>query len=324
MKRLKKKNKYVRTQKKDSFQFVSLTKTLTVLLSNEEVSKNFKECQNELLKNDSIYFLNEFWRRDKTLRILLYYDEIEIKNPLGDASCIYKLGMFYFTILNFSRKNNSKLKNIFTVAACYSDDIKKYGMNKILDKIKTEIIELETNGIKINNETYYASIAQFCGDNLAVHQVFGLKCAFIGENMCHLCNASSENIQNNFYLSSYASKTKEIYEQKIKELEINPENALKFGIKSKCMLNEIGHFHTTQNYLFDLTHDLWEGIIPLELSLIINNFICDKYFSIEFINSRILTFNYGMIHSKNKPSFIKAIGNNIKIRLKAAKMKCFF
>ena len=36
---------------------------------------------------------------------------------------------------------------------------------------------------------YYASIAQVAGDNLGIHQIFGINQCFRSENICRLCNA---------------------------------------------------------------------------------------------------------------------------------------
>lgn len=35
----------------------------------------------------------------------------------------------------------------------------------------------------------FASIAQVVADNLGLHQLFSLKANFIGDNICHLCDA---------------------------------------------------------------------------------------------------------------------------------------
>jgi hypothetical protein len=40
------------------------------------------------------------------MKIIPYYDELEINNPLGDIAGVYKLGMFYYSIENLSRKHN--------------------------------------------------------------------------------------------------------------------------------------------------------------------------------------------------------------------------
>ncbi len=72
-----------------------------------------------------------------------------------------------------------------------------------------EVIFLEQTGITIDNVVYKASIAQFAGDNLATHQVFGLKQCFRGENICHLCDASSDSMQTNFVTDGFELKTKD-------------------------------------------------------------------------------------------------------------------
>ena len=107
------------------------------------------------------------------LRILLYYDDVEICNSLGDVSGIYKCGMFYFTLANLTRKHYSNLKNIFLVAICHSDDLKTYGYNRILSVIMRDIKKIETIGIKIEAEIFFGTIAQCMGDNLGIHQIFG-------------------------------------------------------------------------------------------------------------------------------------------------------
>ena len=57
----------------------------------------------------------------------------------------------------------------------------------------TELNDVEKSGKEIricdSTKKYYASIAQVVGDNLGIHQIFGIKQCFRGENICHLCNA---------------------------------------------------------------------------------------------------------------------------------------
>ena len=86
-----------------------------------------------------------FWNNQYTLRILLYYDEIEIKNPLGDASGVYKVAQWYFSILNLTRRHNSSLNNIFSLASAFSSDVNKYGFNRILEPIIKDLKFFEKN-----------------------------------------------------------------------------------------------------------------------------------------------------------------------------------
>lgn len=75
-----------------------------------------------------------------------------------------------------------------------------------------------------------------------------------------------------------------------------------------------------------MAHDLWEGIIPIELDLILHELIFEKkYFSLEFINNRINSFKYGSVEKENKPgAIILDKSNKLKFKQKAVKMQCPF
>lgn len=56
----------------------------------------------------------------------------------------------------------------------------------------------------------------------------------------------------------------------------------------------------------DVMHDQLEGVLPLEIKLILKKYIeVDKYFTREVLNQRIESFNYGPVDGRNKPSPIK-------------------
>lgn len=95
------------------------------------------------------------------LQIFLYYDELEICNPLGSKVKIHKLGMytvccfiyvcmlflfnagsFYFTLGNLSPKYRSKLSSIYLVALVKSKFISIYGMDAVLKPFIDDIKKL--------------------------------------------------------------------------------------------------------------------------------------------------------------------------------------
>ena len=78
------------------------------------------------------------------------------------------------------------------------------------------------------------------------------------------------------------------------------------GVKSPCLLNDISNFHVTKNLSPDIMHDLLEGICSLEVHLVFAALIQDGYFTLDLLNSRITSFDYGIVDSKNKPSVISA------------------
>lgn len=109
------------------------------------------------------------WGNDnRALQVFLYYDEVELCNPLGASRKIHKLGMlchklgmfvirtkvlslfyapvtgcFYFTIGNIHQKFRSTLKSIQLLALVKNEDLKKYGMNRVLQHIVPDITKLE-------------------------------------------------------------------------------------------------------------------------------------------------------------------------------------
>lgn len=79
-----------------------------------------------------------------------------------------------------------------------------------------------------------------------------------------------------------------------------------YGIKRKSILNDLSYFNVVDGLDPDIMHDQLEGVLPLQVKLMLKLFINDnKYFTLEVLNSRIEKFNYGLSDSSNKPSPIK-------------------
>ena len=313
-----KNNESIQVYKDITFEYVSIRETVQKLIENKNIKQAIDESSMLVDKFPKEYFKNhELFKEKRNLKILLYYDGLQMTNALGDTDGVYKAGMFYFAIENLTRRHNSCLKNIFLVAILFDQDIKSYGFEKVSSLIMNDICFLETKGIEIDGDLYRASIAQFVADNLGIHEVFNLKCCFIGENICHLCNASSITIQELHSTDLFEKYTKEKYEIDVKNGKYKP-----------CLLNSSNYFHITDNYAFDLTHDLWAGIVPLELALLFTHLTSKnvKAFELDFLNMRIKSFSYKGSEGTNKPNPILKIvkGNQIKVRQKAAKMACLF
>ena len=83
------------------------------------------------------------------------------------------------------------------------------------------------------------------------------------------------------------------------------------GIKEKCVFHAINHFHMCQNICVDVMHDLFEGICQYDVALILNNFIyIKKLFTLDELNVRLRSFDYGPRYCINKPPEISE--NSIK------------
>ena len=75
---------------------------MMMMILNYKTETSFEPFQNSF---------SNFWQNRNTLRLLLFFDEIEVKNPLGDIAGVFKLGMFYFSIIILGSHHNSSLCN---------------------------------------------------------------------------------------------------------------------------------------------------------------------------------------------------------------------
>lgn len=77
------------------------------------------------------------------------------------------------------------------------------------------------------------------------------------------------------------------------------------------ILNHLSNYHIIDNTTVDIMHDLFEGVIPKELKLVLGSLITQGCFTLDDINNRIASFDYGFIDKKNRPSPIlsSAINN---------------
>jgi len=83
------------------------------------------------------------------LQVFLYFDELEVCNPLGSKTKTHKLfnsihaiGNFYFTLGNTPPKYQSKLKSIQLLAIVKTKLLSLYGMDAILEPIVRDLKKL--------------------------------------------------------------------------------------------------------------------------------------------------------------------------------------
>ncbi|XP_041951021.1 uncharacterized protein LOC121711457 isoform X1 [Alosa sapidissima] len=106
--------------------------------------------------------------------------------------------------------------------------------------------------------------------------------------------------------------------------DLNAQNVLcgdgtpECGVKADCVFRQsLRHFHPITGFPPDILHDLLEGIVPVELPLCLQEMIRLKYFTLDFLNTKICTFPYKGTDKSDKPKPIpktfmakKTIGGN--------------
>ncbi|KAK5641682.1 hypothetical protein RI129_010229 [Pyrocoelia pectoralis] len=251
--------------------------------------------------------------------IHLYFDDYETGNPLGSHSGSNKLGAVYFNIPCLTVDHISSLNSIFLTQIFYSKDRVKFGNKSVFQVLINDLNNLQQNGIKLSNgRTIYFKLGLILGDNLGLHSILGFVESFSANYCCRICKTPKHKSRFCCEEDEIAIRNEQNYFE-----DVNLGNMSETGIKESCIWYGIVGFSITKNIGVDIMHDLLEGVCVYVMEAVINHLVCDlNFFTIDTLNSRIQSFDYG-IDCSNKPTLIKWDGSKIKIRMSASEMLNF-
>ncbi len=147
-------------------------------------------------------------------------------------------------------------------------------------------------------------------DNLGAHSIAGFLENFSGKYTCRFCTAENENIQTKEVKSgAFCVRSEDIHNSHLKAIKENSVSS-HFGVKRKCVLSEnLSYFSVTQSFPPDIAHDLFEGIIPVEIALCISVLISKKCFTLADSNETITTFPFKWTDKTNRPHLVPPTNN---------------
>jgi len=322
VKRDKVTKKQLQVEVDDTFYYVSIENTLRVILNQPQtlqlLDKTFRNPNCEVFSDwlDSSNgqrlqtYSSQQFSACVPIFLQVYFDEVETVNPLGSKTSIHKLGAFYFVIKNFPAAVNSSLHNIHLLALAHSADLKRYTADAVVRSVCNELIKLHDVGfsVMLNGRPLHfrCFLTQVVGDNLGLHSVLGFVENFSRATYaCDLCMATQSDMQTVFNDSELQARTLELYGEHIRELASGNIGTSDCGIKRPSAFSSLQYYSPASNDAADIMHDLFEGVVPLETKL----FLCHLLFqvrciSLQEINNRIKSHDYGYCGSKSKPSVL--------------------
>lgn len=330
----------VETEVKDvSFQYIPLTKTLEMVLSNDEVFEYVTNSYDQ--KSDSSiitsykdgenYKNNPLFKKYKNaIALYLYFDDFLVNNPLGSKTREQKLSALYFSIANVEPHLKDFLGNVHVLALAHCENVKQFGINKLLSPFVHELKQLEKDEgvpIKIHNTTFIlrASLLNLCSDTLAAHEVFRLLSPS-ANLFCRSCIITSQERVHCPYTVA-PLRNPAMHQEYIEEITVDKSAESRTGVHEDSVLNELKYFHITNNLTFDAMHDVLEGHGQFILKLIMAHYVSEKIITIDCLNYRIKHFSYG-VESKNKPSAnitaisLKNVATDHNLHQRAAQTWC--
>ena len=325
----------------ECFMYVPLTDSLQVFLENSRIREM-------VLSNSKTappgYFYDFFDGSVVTnhhlsggdLGLIIYFDEIELCNPLGSKTGRHKMSMFYYSVLNIDVKFRSKLEAIRLLAVVESHVMKKYGIDKILEPFVNDMIRM-SNGVDFTFDDGERNIRAYLiaavGDTPASNCLGGFKesvgAAFI---KCRECMCTLQQMKVCFDSNNFTTRHMELHEQQCHQIESADTEYMRnhlsttFGISRRSSLINVPHFNVCNMMPQDLMHVVLEGVAQYEIKEVIKLFLKEKSFSLTQFNTMLKTFHYPYFDIKSKPSVLlptTLTSDDNRLRQSASQMLVF-
>lgn len=293
---------------------LSKGKTLEIMLKNNGYSKDNKIrsfSDGLLCKGHPIFSTNI-----QALQIVLYHDQMQLCNAVGNRVKTHKLYMFYYVVLlNLPLKYRTKLEDIHLFAIARSIDVKEYGFDAILEPLLLDVQQLSNHDgyqFTLDNGRYITlqgALAAFIADTPASHEAAGFKEGVgLAFKKCRHCHATFESMQTDFLEENFDLRNLQEHLHYLSTMSENDDNlsqhlSMIYGINRPSILLEFPHFDVCEQMPEDIMHVLFEGVIPYTVKLVLHHFIMiDKCFSIQEFNGKLSGFNYAYFNKKYQPN----------------------
>ncbi|XP_055907606.1 uncharacterized protein LOC129942617 [Eupeodes corollae] len=304
------------------FQFKSLFEIpgiLRLTIENQEKHLNQDHIKNfingEVFKEKKKMFQTNF-----IIPYTLYFDDFQINNPLGTHTS--SICACYYTFPTLPQYLQSQLEFLFHAAFISSSYLKKCGNEVTFHHLIEELQHLE-NGIELETDNgklvVHFVLWLIVGDNLGLNSLFGFVQSFTAKRYCRGCTRTRSEMKADNKEILLSLRTKENYEN-----DLLQDNFLETGIKSNCIFNNLFSFHVSQNFYFDLMHDVLEGVIVYDVCNILMGLIEHKNISLQILNNRKQLFQYGEteIGNLSSPIDMKRL-KSFNLKMTASEVLCF-
>lgn len=112
-----------------------------------------------------------------------------------------------------------------------------------------------------------------CADNLGAHSLAGHQENFNVDKFCRFCLISRDQIAT-VKASEFPLRTVDEHDLFVEQLKQSDTIQSVNGVKNECSWSKhLNFFHPVTGFPPDILHDIFEGVIPVELSLCLRDLI---------------------------------------------------
>ena len=332
---------YLDKKQGESYQYVSLLKSMKVLLEDETFLKQkqtdpyfAEEGIYQDVRDGEFYKSNPFFSSNpEAVPILLFQDELELANPLGSGKTKHKINATYLTTYEVQGALRSRIRSVQLVSLIRSKFWKTHGNLKSNQKLLDDLKHLEEVGVEVNKpikKVVKAGLIAFVGDNLGLHQLGEYNACFSSGHICRVCKATYREVckENKLYAGiedgfNPETFTKSVYDNLADAADLNggggPDTC---GIKTHCIFNSLQAFHSSRGLPPCLGHDFLEGLFSYDVQFLVDYIINkEKLLSVQEFNANLSKCKLSERDARNRPNPFKHRAKNSKYEGSAGQLR---
>jgi len=194
-------------EKQDTYQYVFLLSSLQTLLLDQSVLNQIEQCPYRTRSDGNLQDICDgelfhshplFSNNPLALHIIMFYDELELCNPLGTHTKKHKLSIFLFTLGNIEPIHHSFLRVVHLLIAAPLPIGEKHGLHAIMQPLVSDFRTLATKGVTVSvngvDRTFQGALLLCLGDNLGSNTIGGFKQSFsFAFRFCRTCYITKDN-----------------------------------------------------------------------------------------------------------------------------------
>ncbi|CAF4228074.1 unnamed protein product [Rotaria sp. Silwood2] len=238
----------------------------------------------------------------------LYIDEISLTNPIGAKKDTQKITMIYFQLEDLPDTVKSMLNSIGLVAMCHSNHLSNKLNRKIFfDPIVEDLNALQTTGVFIPILGDYLNFAftVLVGDHLASNDIGGFQKNFNTGEFCRHCHVNYDQKLVPLNQISHPCRMRDQHDNIVQQIINLNNNVVLRGVVDASPLASLIGFHAVISLPNDLMHDFNEGVCGQLLMAMLKEASTKRILTYSEIESRLLSFEYGINDKSNKPPVIR-------------------